>query len=187
MPRAQTSLPPNPFRELRTMPQPAPLTALHDEIDHRVTTIRSTHPDWPCAKGCGGCCQRLADVPQLTATEWALLREGLAALPPAQLDRIETALAALGPQPPKPVTCPLLDPETQACLVYAQRPVACRTYGFYSERVLGLYCTDIETRVADGSLADVVWGNHEAIEYRLQTLGERRPLTAWFTPMQAER
>ncbi len=44
---------------------------------------------------------------------------------------------------------------------YAQRPVACRTYGFYVQRELGLYCGDIEARVAGGELADVVWGNHD--------------------------
>jgi Fe-S-cluster containining protein len=65
-------------------------------------------------------------------------------------------------------------------MVYAQRPVACRTYGFYVQRELGLYCHDIETRVADGSLDAVVWGNHDAIDHRLAGLGEIRLLTEWF-------
>ena len=38
-------------------------------------------------------------------------------------------------------------------------PVACRTYGFYVQRDLGLYCRDIENRVAG--------------------LGEALPLTEW--------
>jgi hypothetical protein len=58
--------------------------------------------------------------------------------------------------------------------------VACRTYGFYVQRELGLYCRDIESRVADGTLADVVWGNHDAIDHRLAGLGEVRALTEWF-------
>jgi hypothetical protein len=58
--------------------------------------------------------------------------------------------------------------------------VACRSYGFYVQRQLGLYCPEIEVRVADDSLADVVWGNHDAIDQRLADLGESRPLTEWF-------
>jgi Fe-S-cluster containining protein len=86
----------------------------------------------------------------------------------------------LAHQQSRPLTCPLLDQTTNACLVYAQRPVACRTYGFYVQRELGLYCRDIESLVADGALADVVWGNHDAIDRRLAGLGQARALTEWF-------
>ena len=58
--------------------------------------------------------------------------------------------------------------------------MACRSYGFYVQRDLGLYCHDIESLVAEGKLADVVWGNHDAIDQRLTGLGESRPLTEWF-------
>jgi Fe-S-cluster containining protein len=119
-------------------------------------------------------------VPQLTETEWGLLREGLAALPPERLGEIRRDMAALAGQQSRPVVCPLLDQTTGACPVYAQRPVACRTYGFYVQRDKGLYCSDIESRVAEGALADVVWGNHDAIDQRLTGLGESRPLTEWF-------
>jgi hypothetical protein len=74
----------------------------------------------------------------------------------------------------------LLDETTGACPVYAHRPVACRSYGFYVDRGLGLYCRDIEALVTAGELDDVVWGNHEVIERRLTTLGPGRPLTEWF-------
>jgi len=79
-----------------------------------------------------------------------------------------------------PLVCPLLDQASGACPVYAQRPVACRTYGFYVQRDLGLYCRDIEARVEDGTLADVVWGNHDAIDRWFAALGEVRPLPEWF-------
>ena len=79
-----------------------------------------------------------------------------------------------------PVVCPLLDPVSGACPVYAARPVACRTYGFYVQRELGLYCREIESRVADGALSAVVWGNHDAIDRRLACLGEVRALDEWF-------
>ncbi len=156
------------------------LSELHVDVDARVQAIREGRPDWPCGKGCDSCCRRLAEVPRLTLGEWDLLRAGLAALPPERLREISRNMAALAGQRIRPVVCPLLDLASGSCPVYAQRPVACRTYGFYVQRDLGLYCHDIETRVADGSLADVVWGNHDAVDHRLAGLGEIRALTEWF-------
>nr|WP_207186183.1 YkgJ family cysteine cluster protein [Rhodocyclus purpureus] len=169
---------------------PAALSSLHAEIDARVSAIRNERQDWPCGKGCDTCCQQLAEVPQLTAPEWELLRAGLAALPAARRESIARAIrelaaaestrAAAGIRERRRVACPLLDTESGACPVYAQRPVACRSYGFYVQRELGLYCADIEQRVAGGDFADVVWGNHDAIDSRLARMGESRPLTEWF-------
>lgn len=158
----------------------APLTRLHREIGARVASIRANRPDWLCGKGCDRCCKRLAEIPQLTAAEWDLLKEGLAGLAADHLREISRKMAALARQSARPVVCPLLDESSGACPVYAQRPVACRTYGFYAQRDLGLYCNDIESRVAAGALADVVWGNHDAIDRQLAGLGASRPLTAWF-------
>ncbi|MDD2741741.1 MAG: YkgJ family cysteine cluster protein [Rhodocyclaceae bacterium] len=138
-----------------------PLTQLHFAIDQRVQDVRETYPDWLCAKGCDHCCRRLAEIPSLTESEWDLLREGLAALPPSQQAMIRARVAALAKQPSRPVVCPLLDQETGACPVYAQRPVACRTYGFYVQRDKGLYCHDIETLVSAGKLEEVLWGNQD--------------------------
>lgn len=157
-----------------------PLYRLHDDIDARVATIRAAHPDWLCAKGCASCCRRLADVPQLTAAEWDLLQAGLAKLPAGRRKQIARDIAALAANPAPPVTCPLLDAATDACLVYAERPVACRSYGFYVQRALGLYCSGIEAQVDAGVLADVIWGNHDAVDQALGGLGEARPLTEWF-------
>ena len=156
------------------------LFQLHADIDARVHAIRGNRPDWLCGKGCDSCCRQLAEVPLLTATEWSLLRKGLAALPRERLRTIGRDITALTGQRSRPVVCPLLDQSTGACPVYAQRPVACRTYGFYVQRDLGLYCHDIESRVADGALANVVWGNHDAIDHRLAGLGEIRAMTEWF-------
>lgn len=158
----------------------AELIQLHDDIDQRVGMIRAGQPDWLCAKGCDTCCRRLASVPSLTAAEWALLRDGLVALPPAQLDEIRRRVAALADAAVRPVVCPMLDEASGACPVYLSRPVACRTYGFYIERDKGLYCRDIEAQEAAGELAGVVWGNHEAVDRRLAALGATRPLTDWF-------
>lgn len=156
------------------------LTQLHTDIDQRVAAIRAAHPDWLCAKGCGGCCQRLAAIPQLTRAEWDFLREGLLALPEATLTALRTRMATLAAAPTRPVVCPLLDAETQACPVYAQRPVACRTYGFYTQRDGGIYCQEILAQVETGGLDDVIWGNQTAVDRQLASLGETRTLTEWF-------
>lgn len=156
------------------------LTDLHLAIDQRVAAIRSDSPDWLCAKGCGSCCKRLAAVPQLTEAEWSLLREGLAALPAVHLAQIAQRMAAVAQQTTRPVVCPLLDEVSNACPVYAQRPVACRTYGFYARRDGGLYCSEIEAQVVAGLHANVVWGNHAAVERELAGMGEVRGLTEWF-------
>lgn len=162
------------------------LTVIHAGIDARVASIRENTADWPCEKGCDACCRQLADVPQLSAEEWALLQEGLAALPSGQIAEIRRRVAALSINRPHQVTCPMLDPASGACPVYAHRPVACRTYGFYVQRDKGLYCAEIEARVAEGQLAEVIWGNHEAIEQQLARLGETRSLTAWFGDLPIE-
>ena len=155
------------------------LSRLNADIELRVLAIRASYPQWPCGKGCAGCCRRLADVPQLTAAEWSLLQEGLATLPAERLVEIHRDLTALADRGEHTIVCSLLDLSTNACPVYAHRPVACRSYGFYVQRNKGLYCADIEAQVADGIMDDVVWGNHDAIDHRLADLGEARPLSDW--------
>jgi Fe-S-cluster containining protein len=160
--------------------QTNPLIQLHADIETRVQSIRAGRSDWLCRMGCDGCCRRLAEVPRLTSAEWDLLKDGLAALPSEQLREIGRDIAALAEKPPRPIVCPLLDPSAGACRVYVHRPVACRTYGFYVQRDQGLYCKDIESRVAGGDWFDVVWGNQDAIDRRLQGLGDTRELPEWF-------
>lgn len=154
------------------------LAQLHVDIDVRVQTILGDRSDWLCTKGCDSCCRQLAEVPQLTLAEWDLLQEGLQGLAPERLQEIRNTMAGLSRS--RPITCPMLDLTVGTCHVYAQRPVACRTYGFYVQRDKGLYCNDIKTRVDDGTWAEVVWGNHDAIDQRLAVLGEARALTDWF-------
>jgi Fe-S-cluster containining protein len=163
------------------------LNQLHRDIDIRVHTIRQHQPDWLCSKGCDTCCRRLAEIPQLTEAEWRLLQEGLNALAPEHLDEIREKTKALANQTSRPIICPMLDPRTGACPVYAQRPVACRTYGFYAQRDQGLYCQDIKSLVDTGVLADVVWGNHDNIDRQLKQSGESLNLTEWFVRWDAEK
>ena len=161
------------------------LAKLHAEIEARVVAIRAAHADWPCAKGCDACCRRLAALPQLTTAEWDLLRPAITALPAERLEQVAARIAALAAVTSGPLTCPLLDDASGACPVYAQRPVACRSYGFYAQRDGGLYCGEIAARVDDGSLAEVVWGNHDAVDRQLAQLGETRGLGDWFARWQA--
>lgn len=156
------------------------LTELHDDIDVRVHAIRLENPDWLCKMGCDGCCHRLAQIPQLTREEWTLLREGLATLSDEKQQEIRQNVATLSLQSPRLIVCPMLDKAAGACLIYAYRPVACRTYGFYVERDRGLYCHDIELRVEQGELNNVVWGNHDTVNRHLDKLGDKRNLVEWF-------
>ena len=160
-----------------------PLHQLHLDIDARVDDIRAHHADWLCRMGCDLCCRRLAEIPALTRAEWDLLKAGLLKLSPTQLDVVRHKMLALAEQLTRPVVCPLLDEVAGACSLYEYRPVACRTYGFYVQRDLGLYCNEIKTEVEQGTLADVVWGNHDTIDRRLNALGDTLDLTEWFTEL----
>ncbi len=161
------------------------LAALDAEVETRVAAIRADHPDWLCGKGCDACCRRLATLPQLTPPEAERLRAALAALPVAEIATIRRRLDALGPAPAAPVTCPLLDPQSGACPVYAARPLACLSYGFYVERDTGLYCAEIEAHVAAGAYPEVIWGHQGRLETRLAALGETRPLGPELLPPEA--
>ena len=78
------------------------------------------------------------------------------------------------------------------CLVYAHRPAACRTYGFYVRRADPLCCGLVVDAVANheaqhqGSAeggSEVVWGNQDGIDHALERIsGEARPLTTWALP-----
>jgi Fe-S-cluster containining protein len=163
------------------------LAQIHVDIETRVQTIRDYNPEWLCGLGCDGCCHRLAEIPLLTTAEWDLLKEGLAALPPELLLEIDQDIAALTEQSSRPITCPMLDRTTRACRVYTQRPIACRTYGFYVQRDQGLYCKEIESRVADGDWTEVVWGNQDVIDNRLGDLGDTLELTEWFVRWKKDK
>ena len=126
--------------------------------------------DWPCRRGCDRCCRNLAAIPQLTRAEWERLRGRIRELPAAVHARI-LELTDL-----RPVVCPLLDSDSGACLVYEQRPIACRAYGFYRERESGLYCPEIEAAVERGEFDGVIWGNFESVRPR----EEATSLLTWY-------
>jgi Fe-S-cluster containining protein len=155
------------------------LLAIYDDVERRTQATAEQHAWWPCRRGCDTCCHRLAEVPRLVRAEWKLLREGLDLLAPvvrAEVDRRIEALAALEREGalPRHVVCPMLDEAEGACRVYAHRPGACRTYGFYVERGIGLHCAMITEAVAarPEDEAPIVWGNAEGVDYALARLGD---------------
>ena len=148
------------------------LQELREVAGARARAIVGRYPNWPCREGCAHCCRSLARPPELSAIEWREVEAGLSLLPAAARAAVDDRLAQMaGP----PYTCAFLDPATDSCLIYSHRPVACRTYGFYvDERGTGLYCGIIRERVESGELSEAVWGNHGAMEQKLNALGPRR-------------
>jgi uncharacterized protein len=105
-------------------------------------------------------------------------------------DEVADRIVGLDMDSARPIICPFLDREAGACLVYDSRPLACRAYGFYVERGLGLYCDKIEAAVHRGELSDVVWGNQLTIEAASQKLAPARTLLDWvraeFLPLKPD-
>ncbi|MDB4940990.1 MAG: hypothetical protein JWP97_524 [Labilithrix sp.] len=127
----------------------------------------------------------------MVRAEWELLAEGIAALPGETRAVVAERIASLAAAErdgslPRHITCPLLDEAEGACLVYASRPGACRTYGFYVERGIGLHCDQITAAVEAHEDEAVTWGNQEGVDEALARMrpsdGPREPslpLTAW--------
>ena len=155
------------------------LCQLQQEIDVRVAEITDGR-QWPCGKGCDPCCHRLAEIPLITEVEWQLLQAAFRALPDDVQLEVDGRVRALALNPERPLACPLLDSARGQCRIYAARPIACRTYGFYVQRGQGLYCRHIEQRVEQGEWHDVIWGNHDAIDRRLTLLGKQQSLLDWW-------
>ncbi len=149
---------------------------LDARIEERARATYAEHPWWPCREGCATCCRSLPTLPIVTRPEWERLRAAIHALPPEVREPALARIRAAHATPTR--TCPLLDDARGACLVYEARPIACRTYGFYTERDAGLHC-DIVTRAVAEHGAEIVWGNGEAIASELRAMGEERTIGAW--------
>lgn len=159
------------------------LAALDARVEARARAAQEAHPWWPCREGCDDCCRSLSRLPVVTEPEWARLREAILALEPAVRDAI--ALRTEAARDERPVQCPMLDTSRRSCLVYAARPVACRTYGFYTERDGGLHCAKVTAAVdANAPGGDVVWGNGEAVAHDLRAVGEAVSLRAWMRTLR---
>jgi uncharacterized protein len=156
------------------------LQVLYADIEARTNSIYSSQTDWPCRKGCDHCCRHLADVPHATKEEWQQAQIALKLLAPEKQKDIAARIAQLTETSSKPVVCPFLDQENGSCSIYEARPTACRTYGFYVERDQGLYCHKIQSRVEEGFYQQVIWGNAESVDARLQQIGPQIDLIHFF-------
>ncbi|MBK8251340.1 MAG: YkgJ family cysteine cluster protein [Polyangiaceae bacterium] len=175
------------------------LAVLYSDISTRTQTIAAEHTWWPCKKGCDSCCKNLAAPPAFTPLEWEVLWEEFTQLPLATQHLVRDRVAQLAPNPtPGPVptpgavattpaqgenpplnthppttepryTCPFLNVESGACLVYASRPAICRTYGFYVQRYEGNWCNQILHEVTHREQL-VLWGNQETVDSTLRRL-----------------
>ena len=154
------------------------LPVLDARIEARAKATRAEHPWWPCGEGCDACCRSLPHLPTITRPEWDRLSEALAQLPAELQGNIRERTRALATAT-GPVTCPMLDREAGSCLVYAARPIACRTYGFYTERDAGLHCDKVTRAVEEKSRGAVLWGNGEAIADDMKLFGELASLAEW--------
>jgi len=126
--------------------------ALLERLDRWFEAAREATGVIPCRPGCSACCHGPFDI---TVADVELLREGVAALAPADRAEVVAQAGALlsamkmlepGWAPPYAVAdvgeerfdamierfaevpCPLLD-EAGACLVYRHRPLVCRLIG----------------------------------------------------------
>ena len=164
------------------------LLGIYGTIEQRTRAITTKRPDWLCHKGCDQCCRELAQLPELTAAEWAYIQQGLAELDPVVQDEVAARIQALAQVAQGPITCPLLDDATGTCLVYAQRPAMCRMYGFYASGVDNLWCNMIQARYEAGAYDEVVLGNHSMIDRALQLYGgETQSLVLWFEGRCSDR
>lgn len=154
------------------------LRFIETRIAARAEAIREAHPFWPCKAGCDHCCRSLPHLPVVTRLEWKNLCEAIAAQEDG--DRRELAERIRSAPQTGPVSCPLLDDARGTCTIYEARPVACRTYGYYTEWDAGLHCEKVERAVREHGATDlIVWGNGEAIAQDLAPLGAAKPLDVW--------
>jgi Fe-S-cluster containining protein len=108
------------------------LVAKVDELCRRTKEAFGQH--LACRPGCAGCCRHLT----LSRVEGVALAEAVQALPAAAADNIRSRARSASASSP----CPLL--ADNRCLLYASRPIICRTHG------LPLLATDTEgTRRVD--------------------------------------
>ena len=160
------------------------LIKLYDEIELRAYSATMERPIWPCRRGCDACCRRLARPPEVTAVEWQLMAQGLQALPVDTQAAIGQKIAALANWKPDAtdfVVCPFLDESEGACLIYAQRPAACRMYGFYVSRQSNMWCQQIEELYEAGALEGITLGNYSAMQRQLgQAFGDVESIVIWF-------
>lgn len=126
-------------------------------VDAASAKSQAASGDWlACRPGCTQCCHGVFPISQLDALRLRKGLDHLAGTDPvratAVMDRVRQAVIRLGPQFPGNTAtgildedapdfedrfeafanedpCPVLDPESGLCDLYAARPMTCRTFG----------------------------------------------------------
>ena len=150
--------------------QRAALEALYSHVEARAAALTSERSAWPCRRGCDHCCRHLAAPLPVSGPEWAYLWEGFQQLAPSQQAQVRERVAQMAGAV-RPYTCPLLDPATGACSVYAHRPLSCRSYGFSVSRGEGNWCHLIAGMLAREGEEGLLWANQDALEDTVRRLG----------------
>lgn len=92
--------------------------ALLAQLDAFSARIQARYDQMQCRRGCADCCQHLS----LSSVEGAFIRQALYALPQREQEQVYRHAVHSGED-----VCPLL--REDVCLLYAARPVICRTHG----------------------------------------------------------
>jgi uncharacterized protein len=180
-------------RATGALPPPAPgtglspaqrtvLEALYARVEARAADLSAARSAWPCRRGCDHCCRHLAAPLPGSGAEWAYLWEGFRRLSAPQQAAVRERVARMAREgAARPYTCPLLDPSTGACSVYAHRPLTCRSYGFSLSRGEGNWCHLIAGMLAQEGAEGLLWANQDALEDAVRRL-DGRTLTffEWF-------
>lgn len=150
------------------------LEALYAQVEARAAALSSARATWPCRRGCDHCCRHLAAPLPVSGPEWAYLWEGFQQLCAQQQAQVRERVARMAETgATRPYTCPLLDPASGACSVYAHRPLSCRSYGFSLSRGEGNWCHLIAGMLAREGEEGLLWANQDALEDAVRRLGGR--------------
>lgn len=153
---------------------------LREQVATRAAAMEATHSPWPCRAGCDACCRRLGALLTISEVEFDALWSALQRLPPSVQREVATRVAASEPDAQGHYVCPLLDTEAGRCRVYAARPIACRTYGYYAGRNGDYWCERVTEHVGERR-GTLVAGNQLAVDReRDQALGASMDLRRWF-------
>lgn len=173
------------------------LDALYDFIGEQADRVHETYPFWPCEKGCTAldginCCHH-ALFP-VTRTEWARVKGALHRLPQdkraavrsaaqATYDKYEMAQYAgsfsklfqehYGDIAP----CPFL--ADNVCQVYHDRPVICRSYGYFTSSDEPHWCRAVTKTVVEHEVKRVPSWNALVERLTGSVKGPSKPLCAW--------
>jgi Fe-S-cluster containining protein len=107
--------------------------------------------------------------------EWERVDQAVAQLPKLERVVVTQKIDALLQQIAEEtlgssVVCPYLNEQEGACRIYHDRPIACRTYGFFVARDQDQYCQQIEAEIDQRQENAVVWGNAEAVRHELERM-----------------